>query len=102
MLNRYPLWKYILVVVVAIVGTIYALPNLYGEDPSIQISALRGGRVDEALQKRVLDALGASLNMQAANYTDFVQAHASVGQMLMALRVAAADNGSAVSPSPSA
>ena len=58
MLNRYPLWKYILVVVVAIVGTIYALPNLYGEDPSIQISALRGGRVDEALQKRVLDALG--------------------------------------------
>ena len=30
MLNRYPLWKYILVVVVAIVGTIYALPNLYG------------------------------------------------------------------------
>lgn len=38
-MNKYPLWKYVLVVVVAIIAVIYALPNLYGEDPAVQISA---------------------------------------------------------------
>ncbi len=57
MLNRYPLWKYLLVLLVALVATIYALPNVYGEDPSVQVSALRGGKVDEALQTRVQEAL---------------------------------------------
>lgn len=73
------------------------LGALLGAKLSLSVSdydALASARVDGL---RVLDALGASLNMQAANYTDIVQANASVGQMLMALRVAAADNGSAVS-----
>jgi len=38
MLNQYPLWKYILLVVILFVASIYALPNLYGEDPAVQIS----------------------------------------------------------------
>ncbi|RKZ69896.1 MAG: protein translocase subunit SecD [Gammaproteobacteria bacterium] len=38
MLNQYPLWKYILLVVVIFFASIYALPNLYGEDPAVQIS----------------------------------------------------------------
>jgi preprotein translocase subunit SecD len=38
MLNQYPLWKYLLLIVVIIVGLIYAAPNLYGEDPAVQIS----------------------------------------------------------------
>lgn len=38
MLNQYPLWKYILLIIVVIVGSIFALPNLYGEDPAVQIS----------------------------------------------------------------
>jgi preprotein translocase subunit SecD len=38
MLNQYPLWKYLLLAFVVIAGMIYSLPNLYGEDPSIQIS----------------------------------------------------------------
>ncbi|WCS27611.1 pilus assembly protein TadG-related protein [Methylobacterium sp. NMS14P] len=73
------------------------LGALLGAKLSLSVSdydALASARVDGL---RVLDALGASLNMQAANYTDIVQANASVGQMLMALRVAASDNGSAVS-----
>lgn len=41
-MNRYPLWKYLLVVAVLLVGLIYALPNLYPSDPSVQISAARG------------------------------------------------------------
>ena len=57
MLNRYPLWKYLLVLLVALVGALYALPNVYGEDPSVQISALRSGKVDQALETRVQEAL---------------------------------------------
>ena len=38
MLNQYPLWKYILLIAVILFTSIYALPNLYGEDPAIQIS----------------------------------------------------------------
>ena len=38
MLNQYPLWKYILLAFIMAAGIIYSLPNLYGEDPSIQIS----------------------------------------------------------------
>lgn len=59
----------------------------------IDYDALLGTRVDGL---RVLDALGASLGLQAASYTDIVQANASVGQMLMAMRVAAQGNGPAV------
>ncbi len=38
MLNQYPLWKYILLIVVLIVSVIYAAPNLYGQDPALQIT----------------------------------------------------------------
>ncbi len=38
MLNQYPLWKYILLVAVLFFASIYALPNLYGEDPAVQVS----------------------------------------------------------------
>jgi preprotein translocase subunit SecD len=39
MLNRYPLWKYLLILLVLIVGLIYSLPNLFPEDPAVQISS---------------------------------------------------------------
>lgn len=38
MLNQYPLWKYVLIVLVAAFGVIYAAPNLYAPDPAVQIS----------------------------------------------------------------
>ena len=38
MLNQYPLWKYLMLAIVLVVGSLYALPNLYGEDPSVQVS----------------------------------------------------------------
>ncbi len=38
-MNRYPSWKYILILIVIIVGILYALPNLYGSAPALQISA---------------------------------------------------------------
>ena len=38
MLNRYPVWKNILVIVVTVLGLLFAMPNLYGDDPAVQIS----------------------------------------------------------------
>ncbi|MDP4535467.1 protein translocase subunit SecD [Alkalimonas collagenimarina] len=47
MLNHNPLWRYLVVVLVLLVGTLYALPNLYPEDPAIQVTATRGGDVQQ-------------------------------------------------------
>jgi preprotein translocase subunit SecD len=47
MVNQYPLWKYILIVAVLLAGTLYSLPNLYGEDPAVQVS-VRSGAMDIA------------------------------------------------------
>ena len=57
MINQYPLWKYVLVVFVLALGSFYALPNLYGEDPAVQISAARGAPIDQALEVRVSEEL---------------------------------------------
>jgi preprotein translocase subunit SecD len=57
MMNQYPLWKYLLLVIVLVATTLYALPNLYGEDPALQISANRGSKVDVATQQKVADIL---------------------------------------------
>jgi len=38
MLNKYPLWKYLLILAVLAVGFIYSAPNLYPDDPAVQIS----------------------------------------------------------------
>lgn len=56
--NQYPLWRYLVVVAVLIVGALYALPNLYGFDPALQVTARRSAPVDEALEARLEKALG--------------------------------------------
>jgi preprotein translocase subunit SecD len=56
-MNRYPPWKYILLAIVVLIGCIYALPNIYGEDPALQISGVRQAEVGEALSKRVSKVL---------------------------------------------
>jgi len=53
MLNRYPLWKYLLIIVVIVVGFIYALPNLYDKNPSVQISSSSEPMDDETQNKIV-------------------------------------------------
>lgn len=45
-MNRYPLWKNILVVLVVLVGAILALPNVFDQDPSIEIAAGKGAVID--------------------------------------------------------
>ena len=56
-MNRYPLWKYLLISAVIAVGCVYALPNLYGKDPALQVSASRGAEISELTRYAVEDAL---------------------------------------------
>lgn len=51
-MNRYPAWKYALLAIVIAVGGLYALPNLYGNDPAVQV-AVDGGEADLAVLERV-------------------------------------------------
>jgi preprotein translocase subunit SecD len=63
--NQYPLWRYFVVVAVLIVGALYALPNLYGFDPALQITARRSAPVDDALEARLEKALtGAGVDLK--------------------------------------
>ncbi|PKM02895.1 MAG: protein translocase subunit SecD [Gammaproteobacteria bacterium HGW-Gammaproteobacteria-6] len=52
-----PRWKYVLIALILMFGVLYALPNLYPQDPAVQISANRGGSVDDALKTRVENLL---------------------------------------------
>ena len=58
-MNRYPLWKYLLIAAAMALGFIYAAPNLYAPDPAIQISGQSGAMVmDEAVLDSALARLG--------------------------------------------
>ncbi|WP_081094951.1 MULTISPECIES: protein translocase subunit SecD [Vibrio] len=57
MLNRYPLWKYLMVFFAIITAALYALPNIYGEDPAIQVTGARGASVDMSTLDAVTKAL---------------------------------------------
>jgi preprotein translocase subunit SecD len=57
-MNRYPLWKYAIIVIALLVGSIYTLPNFFGEAPAVQVSAAKSSvKVDLAVQDRVQAAL---------------------------------------------
>ena len=60
-MNRYPLWKYVLIALAIAVGGLYALPNLFGEAPAVQVSVAKTGmRLDGASTERVEAALKAA------------------------------------------
>lgn len=57
-MNRYPVWKYAIIVVVLLVGLIYALPNFFGEAPAVQVSAAKSTvKIDASTQARVQELL---------------------------------------------
>ncbi|WP_039756032.1 protein translocase subunit SecD [Chromobacterium haemolyticum] len=57
-MNRYPLWKYLVIAVALILSAIYTLPNFYGETPAVQVSSSRQSiPVDTAVMTRVEEAL---------------------------------------------
>jgi preprotein translocase subunit SecD len=57
-MNRYPIWKYLIIVLALLFGVFYTAPNFFGESPAIQISSAKATvKVDSAVQKRVEEAL---------------------------------------------
>lgn len=57
-MNRYPLWKYIVIVVALLIGVIYTAPNFFGESPAVQVSSQKATiKVDENTYERVQAAL---------------------------------------------
>ena len=70
-MNRYPLWLYVLIAVVVLGGILYALPNLFGESPAVQISAARPlAKVDDGLRARAEDALRVAGIAAEASFLD--------------------------------
>ena len=51
---EFPRWKYVVILIVLALSALYALPNIYQKDPAVQITANRGGQVDDVLRDRVL------------------------------------------------
>jgi preprotein translocase subunit SecD len=57
-MNRYPLWKYVLIVAALLIGIVYALPNVFPEVPAVQVSSSKAAtKVDAALLGTIEDAL---------------------------------------------
>jgi len=56
-MNQYPAWKYLLIVLVLFLGVLYALPNMFGEDPALQITSARGFAIPLDLDANIEDAL---------------------------------------------
>lgn len=70
-MNRYPLWKYIVVAIALVIGVLYTLPNFFGETPAVQVSPIRATlksddkllqQVSAALDKNGISSAGAFLD----------------------------------------
>jgi len=57
MINQYPLWKNLLIVAVLLVSIVYSLPNIFGEDPALQITNARAGKLEAGVPQRVENIL---------------------------------------------
>ena len=72
-MNRYPLWKYIVIAVALLFGAVYTAPNFFGEAPAVQVSSQRPTvKVDAELLSRVEAALRAAAIDYEAAYLDVV------------------------------
>jgi len=71
MQNHYPLWKNLLVLIVFAVGIIYALPNLYGDDPSVQVSSTRPAKLTQQQANQVESTIKtAGFSVKAFEFND--------------------------------
>ncbi|MBA6251396.1 MULTISPECIES: protein translocase subunit SecD [unclassified Colwellia] len=76
MLNKYPLWKTLMVLFIVAFGALYALPNLYPEDPAVQVSGLRGVEANAT----TLDSVKSDLTADNISFSSIVLEN---GQLLV-------------------
>jgi preprotein translocase subunit SecD len=68
-MNRYPVWKFAIIVIALLLGVVYTLPNFFGEAPAVQVSSSKmSAKVDDATLARVAEAIKAA-NVPAAVLT---------------------------------
>jgi preprotein translocase subunit SecD len=69
-MNRYPLWKYIVIAVALLLGAVYTLPNFFGESPAVQVSSAKSTvKIEPALIARIEQALkAASISYEGVYY----------------------------------
>jgi preprotein translocase subunit SecD len=81
-MNRYPLWKYLIIIAALIFGALYTVPNFFGELPAVQIASVKATvhvdtstltRVQEALKSAGIEQAGASLETVGLNPAVFVR-----------------------------
>jgi preprotein translocase subunit SecD len=78
-MNRYALWKYVLIAVALIFGAIYTIPNFYGESPAVQVSSGRQTvKIDTALMARVESILNEAKIPHEAVYFDTIGTNSTV------------------------
>jgi preprotein translocase subunit SecD len=68
---EFPRWKYIVILLVVLLSTLYALPNIYPQDPSVQVTANRGAPIDDALRQKMQATLaGAGITPKSVAVDD--------------------------------
>jgi preprotein translocase subunit SecD len=100
-MNQYPLWKNLMVLLVVLMGALFALPNLFGQDPSMEISATREGVIDQTTQARVekaLDKLGISAKGMEIRQQKLLVRFTSSEDQLKAIDPVAAELGDDYTP----
>ncbi|MGC8697875.1 MAG: hypothetical protein ACP5Q0_05315, partial [Halothiobacillus sp.] len=70
LMNRYPWWKNLLIVLVLFFALFYALPNIYGENPALQISKRNAVMDQAAVDKAVAALKAANITVKSAGIED--------------------------------
>jgi preprotein translocase subunit SecD len=71
MQNSFPLWKNLLVIAIFVLGSLYSLPNLFGDDPSVQVSSLNGTKIEQAKASLIeSDIKAAGVNAKAFEFKE--------------------------------
>jgi preprotein translocase subunit SecD len=71
MQNHFPLWKNILVLIIFIIGLVYSLPNLYGDDPSVQVSSPQAAKLGQEQANQIeSDIKAAGIGIKAFEFKD--------------------------------
>jgi len=71
MQNRFPFWKNLLILVTLFIGIIYALPNLFGNDPSVQVSSSTTTKLEQAKADEIENSLkSAGLTLKSFEFND--------------------------------
>ncbi|WP_374518416.1 protein translocase subunit SecD [Undibacterium squillarum] len=78
-MNRYPIWKYILILIALVFGALYTAPNFFGESPAVQISSAKSTvKVESSMSERVETVLKQSGLQNTGVFFDFNGAQGSV------------------------